>query len=193
MARRSMFAVLCALALVAAACGARFEDDGSGGLASGPAGDSGETAPASTTTPTGPGPAPGVTETTIKIGYLLPLTGAAPIPSRFDKGVNAYWNYVNEQGGIDGRAVEVVVEDTQSQAEVGKDKAKKLIEDDQVFAVVVLDRLENQEAIGALPQRPRGPEPRDPDARPTCPPTRSGRLQSRSTTRCRASSPPTTS
>jgi branched-chain amino acid transport system substrate-binding protein len=104
--------------------------------------------PASPTTPTGPGPAPGVTETTIKIGYLLPLTGAAPIPSRFDKGVNAYWNYVNEQGGIDGRTVEVVVEDTQSQAEVGKDKAKKLIEDDRVFAVVVLDRLENQEAIG---------------------------------------------
>jgi branched-chain amino acid transport system substrate-binding protein len=144
-----MFAALCALALVAAACGARFEDDGSGGLADGPAGNgSGETVPASPTTPTGPGPAPGVTETTIKIGYLLPLTGAAPIPSRFDKGVNAYWNYVNEQGGIDGRTVEVVVEDTQSQAEVGKDKAKKLIEDDRVFAVVVLDRLENQEAIG---------------------------------------------
>jgi ABC-type branched-subunit amino acid transport system substrate-binding protein len=31
---------------------------------------------------------------------------------------------------------------------VGKDKAKKLIEDDHVFAIVVLDRLENQQAIG---------------------------------------------
>ena len=42
----------------------------------------------------------------------------------------------------------MIIEDTQSQAEVGKDKAKKLIEDDHVFAVVVLDRLENQQAIG---------------------------------------------
>ncbi len=42
----------------------------------------------------------------------------------------------------------MVIEDTQSQAEVGKDKAKKLIEEDHVFAVVVLDRLENQQAIG---------------------------------------------
>ena len=53
-----------------------------------------------------------------------------------------------EQGGIDGRQVTAIIEDTESQAEVGKDKAKKLIEEDEVFAIVVLDRLENQEAIG---------------------------------------------
>ena len=78
----------------------------------------------------------------------MPITGAAPIPSQFDKGINAYWNDVNAKGGIDGRKVKVVIEDTQSQAEVGKDKAKKLIEEDHVFTIVVLDRLENQEAIG---------------------------------------------
>ena len=91
--------------------------------------------------------------TEIKIGYLLPLTGAAPTlpPRLFRQGFdasNAYWDYVNAQGGIDGRQVTVVIEDTESQAEVGKDKAKKLVEDDKVFAIVVLDRLENQEAIG---------------------------------------------
>ena len=145
---RTAFAVGVVAALVAAACGPRFDDDGSGGLTGeADAGDATATTTAPST-PSGPGPAPGVTATSIKIGYLLPLTGAAPIPSRFDKGVNAYWNYVNTQGGINGRTVEVVVEDTQSQAEVGKDKAKKLIEDDGVFAIVVLDRLENQEAIG---------------------------------------------
>lgn len=146
MTRRAAIAALLALALVAGACGSRVDDDGTGGLADDQAGET-DTA-ALPPTPSGPGPAPGVTDTTIKIGYLLPVTGAAPIPSRFDKGVNAYWDYVNAQGGIDGRMVEVVIEDTQSQAEVGKDKAKKLIEDDEVFAIVVLDRLENQEAIG---------------------------------------------
>jgi branched-chain amino acid transport system substrate-binding protein len=91
----------------------------------------------------------GVTATNIKIGYLLPLTGAAPVPSNFDKGANVYWNFVNKQGGINGRKVDIVIEDTQSSASVGKDKAKKLIENDKVFAIIVLDRLENQQAIGA--------------------------------------------
>jgi ABC-type branched-subunit amino acid transport system substrate-binding protein len=43
----------------------------------------------------------------------------------------------------------VVVDDTQSSASVGKDKAKQLIEQDKVFLIIVLDRLENQQAIGA--------------------------------------------
>jgi branched-chain amino acid transport system substrate-binding protein len=95
-----------------------------------------------------PGPTTGVTNTSIKIGYLLPLTGAAPVPSNFDKGANVYWNYVNGKGGINGRKVSVVIRDTQSSASVGKQEAQKLIEDDKVFAVVVLDRLENQKALG---------------------------------------------
>lgn len=148
MSRTVRVALLAAVVLIAASCGARFdEDDDSGGLGDGTPGEpaAGTTVPA---VPEGPGRTTGVTDTEIKIGYLLPLTGAAPIPSRFDKGVNAYWDYVNAQGGIDGRKVTVVIEDTESQAEVGKDRAKKLIEDDEVFAVVVLDRLENQDAIG---------------------------------------------
>ncbi|MBV9665022.1 MAG: ABC transporter substrate-binding protein [Actinobacteria bacterium] len=94
------------------------------------------------------GPTTGVTDTSIKIGYLLPLTGAAPVPSNFDKGANVYWNYVNGKGGINGRKVQVIIKDTQSSAQVGKDQAKALIEQDKVFAIVVLDRLENQQAIG---------------------------------------------
>jgi branched-chain amino acid transport system substrate-binding protein len=94
------------------------------------------------------GPTTGVTATSIKIGYLLPLTGAAPVPSNFDKGANVYWKYINDKGGINGRKVDVVIKDTQSSAQVGKDQAKALIEQDKVFAIVVLDRLENQQAIG---------------------------------------------
>ena len=121
MSRTVRVAFLAAVVLIAASCGARFdEDDESGGL-----GTESPAETAATTTlpalPEGPGRTSGVTDTEIKIGYLLPLTGAAPIPSRFDKGVNAYWDYVNAQGGIDGREVTVVIEDTESQAEVGKD------------------------------------------------------------------------
>jgi branched-chain amino acid transport system substrate-binding protein len=94
------------------------------------------------------GPTTGVTDTSIKIGYLLPLTGAAPVPSNFDKGANVYWTYINGKGGINGRKVQVIIKDTQSSAQVGKDQAKALVEQDKVFAIVVLDRLENQQAIG---------------------------------------------
>jgi branched-chain amino acid transport system substrate-binding protein len=96
-----------------------------------------------------PGPAPGVTPTQITLAYLLPLTGAAPVPSNFDKGANVYWDYVNDHGGINGRKVVVKIHDTQSSASVGKQEAQKAIEDEHAFAVVVLDRLENQRAIGA--------------------------------------------
>src|SRR5436190_1707098 len=149
---RRMVAVVVCLAFVTSACGARFKGHEESGA---PAGAPAAAGPAATTSPTTvgsgetvPGPTPGITDTEIKIGYLLPITGAAPIPVQFDKGVNAYWSYLNARNGIAGRKVKVIIEDTQSQAEVGKDKAKKLIEDDHVFAIVVLDRLENQQAIG---------------------------------------------
>lgn len=149
-ARVWLICVAVLIALFASACGARFDESLSAGD-QGLEGGQPATGPATTAAEpeeTGPGPAPGVTADSIKVGYLLPLTGAAPIPSNFDKGVKVYWNDVNEKGGIFGRKVEVVVEDTQSSASVGKDKAKKLVEEDKVFTIVVLDRLENQQAIG---------------------------------------------
>jgi branched-chain amino acid transport system substrate-binding protein len=150
--RRRMIAVIVVVVFGCGACGARFKDHEESGAATGAPVPTGPAATVTRSTvgsgETGPGPAPGVTDTQITIGYLLPITGAAPIPSQFDRGVNAYWSYINARDGIDGRKVKVIIEDTQSQAEVGKDKAKKLIEDDHVFAIVVLDRLENQQAIG---------------------------------------------
>ena len=61
-----------------------------------------------------PGPTTGITDTEIRIGYLVPITGAAPVPSQFNKGVEAYYKYVNDRGGINGRKIKVIVEDTTS-------------------------------------------------------------------------------
>src|SRR4051812_38408938 len=121
---RRMVAVVVCLAFVTSACGARFKGHEESGAPAG-AGAPVATGPAATSPPTtvgsgetGPGPTTGITATEIKIGYLLPITGAAPIPVQFDKGVNAYWSYLNARGGIAGHKVKVVIEDTQSQAEV---------------------------------------------------------------------------
>jgi branched-chain amino acid transport system substrate-binding protein len=177
--RVTLIAALIILAVVAAACGARFEDEGNagrGGLGAGDVssgngdttgpgdtvvegGDAGETTTTvaggsvqgtSTTAAAGsidPGSTQGISDKTIKIGYLLPISGAAPVPQSFSNGVNAYYDDVNRKGGVNGRKIEVIVEDTQSQASVGKNRAQKLIEQDKVFTIVVLDRLENQKAI----------------------------------------------
>lgn len=93
------------------------------------------------------GPQPGITDDTIRIGYLVPLTGAAPIPTSWDDGANLYWNVRNAAGGINGRKVELYIEDTESSTTTAVNKARKLLTQQKVFTVVTLDRLEVQEAV----------------------------------------------
>ncbi|MFT5222321.1 MAG: branched-chain amino acid transport system substrate-binding protein [Glaciecola sp.] len=108
-------------------------------------GTTGATAPPAASA--GPGPTPGVTDTEIVIGYLLPLTGAAPLPAGFDDGVNVYWNYLNANGGVNGRSVRIIIYDTQSTTSDAVAQARKAVTEDKVFTILSLDRLEVQDAI----------------------------------------------
>jgi branched-chain amino acid transport system substrate-binding protein len=99
------------------------------------------------TTAAAAGPQPGLTGNTIKIGYLVPLTGAAPIPTSWDDGANLYWNVKNDTGGINGRKVQLIIEDTESSTTTAVNKARKLVTQDKVFTIVTLDRLEVQEKV----------------------------------------------
>lgn len=90
-----------------------------------------------------PGPRPGITDDTIKIGYLVPLTGAAPIPTSWDDGANLYWD-VNQ---IAGRDVELIIYDTESNTSTAVQRARQLVTQDEVFTIVTLDRLEVQAAV----------------------------------------------
>ncbi|HAG59461.1 MAG TPA: hypothetical protein DCL83_09135, partial [Arthrobacter bacterium] len=50
--------------------------------------------------------APGITATTITIGSTQPLTGpAAPGYSEISKASNAYFQWVNDHGGVRGRKI----------------------------------------------------------------------------------------
>lgn len=54
----------------------------------------------------------GVTDDTITIGILGDLSGAfAPLVTEIVEAQKVYWNMVNEQGGIGGRTIELVIED----------------------------------------------------------------------------------
>jgi len=104
------------------------------------------TAPAQPTT-VDPGRKTGITATTIKLAYLIPKTGAAPVPPQLEQGIRVYWDYLRTKGGIAGRNVDVTIYDTTSNEQVAREVAQQAV-DDGNFAVLALDRLGVQQAIG---------------------------------------------
>ena len=70
-----------------------------------------------------------------KIGALLPLTGAAATGGRMALiGTELAVRRINASGGIQGRPVELVVEDDQSRVDAGRQKAEKLATTDRIDA-----------------------------------------------------------
>ncbi len=88
-------------------------------------------------TATGPltASAPGITATTIKIGFITSQTGiAASSFTGGDLGAKARIDLQNAQGGIDGRQIELVTADDGT---IGpKAAAQQLVEKDGVFGVI---------------------------------------------------------
>lgn len=79
----------------------------------------------------------GVTDDTVKIGCFQALTGAvAPIGVSMKKGLDAYFNWINENGGINGRAIEFIVADDQFNPSKTVVEVKRMVEQDNVFAIV---------------------------------------------------------
>ncbi|MGX7828133.1 ABC transporter substrate-binding protein [Actinokineospora sp. 24-640] len=82
-------------------------------------------------------PAPGVTDTSVVIGTHQPLTGpAAPGYSTISAGAKAMYSYINDNGGIHGRKIEYRVEDDGYNPTRTVEVVKKLVLQDQVFAIV---------------------------------------------------------
>ncbi|MFD3509547.1 ABC transporter substrate-binding protein [Nocardia sp. NPDC058666] len=78
----------------------------------------------------------GITDTSIKLGGSYPLSGPASAYAEIPKGAKAYFDYINaEQGGIDGRKVEYLVRDDGYQPPKTVEEVRRLVEQDQVFAV----------------------------------------------------------
>ena len=54
---------------------------------------------------------PGVTATEIKIGGIFPFSGPASSIGLVGKGVIAYFQMINDQGGINGRKINYIAMD----------------------------------------------------------------------------------
>lgn len=83
----------------------------------------------------GVGETVGVTDTSIKIGALLPMsnTTAAAWGIPISKGMKAYLDYINDQGGIYGRKLELDVGDSQYTGPVANETIRRLVEQDGIF------------------------------------------------------------
>ena len=80
---------------------------------------------------------PGLSETNIKIGVALPLTGPlASVGQDIKDTLNASFAEANEQGGIYGRRLELVLEDSRGDLAGTSEATRKLVEQDKVFALM---------------------------------------------------------
>ncbi|MDP2949932.1 MAG: ABC transporter substrate-binding protein [Chloroflexota bacterium] len=92
--------------------------------------------PAGTVTPAGP--VPGISDTEILLGAEVILSGTfGAVYATLPKSTNAYFNYINDtEGGVCGRKIVYKMEDNRDDPAVALEVARKLVEQDKVFAMV---------------------------------------------------------
>jgi len=80
---------------------------------------------------------PRITDKEIKIGSFSALSGPlAVIGIPFYHGLQSYINWINDQGGVNGRKIKVIIADDQMNPALTVPAVKKFVEEDKVFAVV---------------------------------------------------------
>ena len=113
---------LVGVSLFATACGAGQSNDDDGGGGGSAAEVEGDTT--------------GITDDSIKLGTHKPLTGpVAPGYSEISTGQQAYFDYVNENGGVCDREIDYVVRDDGYNPTNTTSVVNQLVLQDQVFAV----------------------------------------------------------
>src|SRR3954447_2433311 len=118
MRQRRLMAILAAAARVAPACGNAKSSGGSGGG--------------------GTRDTQGISKTEIRVGGLAAITG--PLGNQYAgvfDGVEAYFDMINAQGGVNGRKLVLAEKrDDSSSGDANNQAAQALNERDKVFAVV---------------------------------------------------------
>ncbi|MFC4798678.1 ABC transporter substrate-binding protein [Neobacillus sp. GCM10023253] len=80
--------------------------------------------------------AQGVTDKEIIVGLTGPQTGPVAEYDKVRRGVQAYFNYVNDNGGVNGRKLKLIAYDDQYQPAKTLQSIQRLIEQDKVFSII---------------------------------------------------------
>src|SRR5262245_28423248 len=75
---------------------------------------------------------PGVTDKEIKLGHTNPYSGPLSAYGTIGKAIGAYWQMVNDTGGINGRKINFITYDDGFVPSKTVEMVRKLVEDDHV-------------------------------------------------------------
>src|SRR5579859_2731895 len=75
----------------------------------------------------------GATDTEIKIGQTVPFSGPASAYATLGKAQAAYFNMINEQGGVNGRKINLIQYDDAYSPPKAVEQVRKLVESDEVL------------------------------------------------------------
>jgi branched-chain amino acid transport system substrate-binding protein len=78
---------------------------------------------------------PGATDTTIKIGNIMPYSGPASAYGTIGRVEAAYFKKINDEGGINGRKIDFVTLDDGYSPPKAVEQVRKLVEQDEVLLV----------------------------------------------------------
>ena len=83
--------------------------------------------------PLPPAAAAAVTDTEIRIGNIMPYTGPLTAFAAIGRAETAYFNMVNERGGINGRKITFITRDDSSNPMTALEETKDLVEEQNVL------------------------------------------------------------
>ncbi len=78
---------------------------------------------------------PGATDRQIKIGNIMPYSGPASAYATIGKTETAFFQMINDEGGINGRQIEFISYDDAYSPPKTFEQARKLVEDDSVLLI----------------------------------------------------------
>src|SRR6202035_449182 len=76
---------------------------------------------------------PGAPDTEIKIGQTVPFSGPASAYATIGKAQAAYFNMINQQGGVNGRKINLIQYDDAYSPPKAVEQVRKLVESDEVL------------------------------------------------------------
>lgn len=118
---------------------------------------------ATPTSPPGVTPGPGVSDSEIRLGMTNDLAGEGGTPyAAVTASVQAYFAQVNgEKGGVCGRDVVVIAADDRYTPEIALEETKRLVEEEDVLAVIGAQSTEVHLAVAPYLNDPDGDEDGD--------------------------------
>ena len=98
----------------------------------------------------------GATDTEIKVGQTVPFSGPASAYATVGKAQAAYMKMINDQGGVNGRKIDLIQYDDAYSPPKTVEQVRKLVEGDEVLLTFQIIGTRAERRRAEIPQRQEG-------------------------------------